>query len=166
MTRLLPRGVALVLGGAIILAACGDSDPIKPPTSPLIGLVKQLPTDSAGNQPPAGTGGSGVVSGTVLGPSAPGAGNDSLETAPRVSGAVITAYPVVAMNGAEPQLGDPIASTQSGGDGKFTLPSLEAGDYVVTVLPPAGSGYSGVWLIGKIHSGSGDYPWWVVLHKP
>lgn len=166
MTRLLSRGAALVLGGAIILAACSDSDPIKPPTSPLIGLVKQMPIDSAGNAPPAGSNGPGIVRGTVLGPSAPGAGNDSLETAPRVSGAAITVYPVLSMNGAEPQLGDAIASTQTGGDGKFTLPSLEAGDYVVTILPPAGSGYTGVWLIGKIHGGSGDHPWWVVLHKP
>jgi hypothetical protein len=44
------------------------------------------------------------------------------------------------------------------------LAGLAAGAlYIVTITPPSGSKYQGVWVAAIAHSHSGDYPWWVVL---
>jgi hypothetical protein len=58
-----------------------------------------------------------------------------------------------------------VASTITGADGKFTLPTIAGGPYAVTFTPPNGSIYGGVWVTGTIHSASHEFPWWVVLWK-
>ena len=157
--------VALLTG---VTVACSDDDnPTEPTASPLSGLAREDTRDSVGNPPPpppVGTPTPGSVHGTVLGPSEPGAGNDSLETAPRVVGATVTAYPVESM-GVEPDLGPAAASVVTDANGKFALPELPGGEYVVTFNPPANSPYGGVWVTTVIHSGSNEHPWWVVLWK-
>lgn len=151
---------------AVLAVACGSDEPILPDDSPLAGLLERDPLDSVGTPPPAGNPTPGTITGTVLGESEPGAGNDSLETAPRINGAVLVVYPVIGGTEADPDLDDPVATVTTGADGTFTFPELPAGVYVVTVTPPVGSGYTGVWIRGQIDSASGDHPWWVVLDKP
>lgn len=156
--------VALLAGIAV---ACSDNNPTDPASSPLSGLAREDTRDSVGNAPPpppVGTPTPGSVRGTVLGPSDPGAGNDSLETAPRVAGATVTAYPLEAM-GVEPELGPAAASVVTDANGRFNLPELPGGEYVVTFNPPANSAYGGVWVTTVIHAGSNEHPWWVVLWK-
>ena len=149
------------------LAACSDSNSTGPTRSPLSGLTVSAQKDSTGAPPPAPPVNPtpGFFRGTVLGPSLPGAGNDSLTTAPRISGVVITAYPVTSSTTNPPTVGPALASVTTGADGKFQLPTISGGEYVVTFTPPAGSPYGGVWVTATAHNTSGEFPWWVVLWK-
>jgi hypothetical protein len=163
----LHHALALAAAAGIVIA-CSDSGPTGAENSPLAGLSQVANKDSAGNPPPPPpqTGTPGYFRGTVLGPSVPGAGNDSLATAPRVAGVVVTAYPRLAGGTpAEPAVGPAAGSVTTGADGKFQLPTLPAGEYVVTFTPPANSIYGGVWVTGPVHSMSHEHPWWVVLWK-
>lgn len=155
---------ALVLACVASFAlACSENT--DPDTSPIAGLRESSASDSTGAPPPPppNPASPGYVHGTVLGPSAPGAGNDSLNTAPRVAGVVITAYPRISPSSDD--LGPAAASVTTGADGKFQFPTLPGGDYVVTFEPPAGSIYGGVYVSGPIHDKSHEWPWWVVLWK-
>jgi hypothetical protein len=128
----------------------------------LAGLNLTATNDSTpSNTPPDN--GSGIVHGTVLGQSQPGLTGDTLATAPRISGVVVTIYLAQAANGDTP--GPQVASLTTGADGTFTLPLLDAGNYVVTFVPPANSGYNGVYVTGHVSSVSSNYPWWIVLSK-
>src|SRR5688572_24426019 len=113
MTRALSSVVLL----ALTLTAC-SSDPTGPtvPTE-LSGLIESPARDSIGTPPPPPTNsGPGEIRGTVLTPS-PGGGNDSLATAPRIEGAIITVYPVSSTGPLE--LDPEVASAVTGADGKF-----------------------------------------------
>lgn len=149
-----------------LTVACSDS-PTESENSLLAGLAQREAADSAGNPvpPPPTNPVAGSFHGTVLGPSQPGAGNDSLATAPRVSGVVITAYPVTGGTEANPTLGPAAGTVTTGADGKFQLPTLAGGNYVVTFTPPANSIYGGVWVTAATSANSNDHPWWVVLWK-
>jgi hypothetical protein len=81
-----------------------------------------------------------------------------------VAGVVVTAYPKLSSS-ADPDLGPAAASVVTGSDGKFQLPTLSGGEYVVTFNPASGSPYGGVWVTATAHSGSSTFPWWVVLWK-
>lgn len=161
-----PSAVRLIasLGVAAALVACGDNSPTLPDSSPLAGLSKTTTNDSSTTWDPATPSGPGYFHGTVLGPSAPGAGNDSLTTAPRISGVVVTIYDRQPGEG-EVKTGEARGSVTTGADGKFTLPTLPAGEYVVTFVPPANSGYHGMYAFGPLNEKSSTYPWWVVLAK-
>jgi hypothetical protein len=155
---------ALTLG----IAACGTTD-VEVERSPLDGFAEATATDSAGNPlpPPTGTG-PGSFRGTVLGPSAPGAGNDSLATAPRLAGVRVTAYPLDrsgAVGETTADLGVPIANVFTDSVGAFQLPTLPAGEYAVSFAPSEGSGYAGVYVITQAHPTSNATPWWVVLPR-
>ena len=149
------RIATMMIAALAVIAACGD-DPVSPDTSPLAGLNKATANDSSTpTNTPTGNG-PGHFRGTVLGPSQPGAGNDSLNTAPRIAGVVVTIYerkPVAADTVA---VGDAKGSVTTGADGKFTLPTLPAGEYVVTFVPPANSGYHGAYAFGPLRQNSSD----------
>ncbi len=151
---------AVAIMGAVACSSATDSTP-----TVFEGLKQAAVRDSAGtSQPTPSAEGPGFVRGTVLGPSQPGAGNDSLATAPRVANAKITAYPVQSgANTGAPVLGPQAGTATSGADGKFTMPTIPGGDYVFTITPAANSPYSGVWVTTRIHPGSSDWPWWVIL---
>jgi hypothetical protein len=162
--------IALLLAfSATFGVACSDDDPVGPSSSPLQGLTQQEERDSVGGSPPPPEqGGSlepGIFRGRVLGQSEPGAGNDSLETAPRLAGVRVAAYPVLSSNNGTPSLGPEAASVVTGSDGMFQLPELPGGEYAVTFEPPAGSIYRGAWVHATAHGGSNEFPWWVVLSK-
>lgn len=145
------------MAATLLAAACTDGSGPNP--SPLDGLVQYAGTDSIGAPPPPATGNptAGYFRGTVVGPSAPGAGNDSLATAPRIAGVTVSVY-------AELE-GSPVASVVTGADGRFVLPTLPGGHYAVTFTPPINSPYGGVWATAPIHAASHTHPWWVVLWK-
>jgi hypothetical protein len=147
-------------------AACGSDDPTGSPSSPLNGLSQTEGRDSTGTSvpspPPNAT--PGYFRGTVLGASTPGSGGDTLATAPRVAGVTVTAYPRLSTDPI-PDVGAAVATVVTGADGKFQLPTLPGGEYVVTFTPPTSSIYSGVWVTTTAHSGSSEWPWWVVLPK-
>jgi hypothetical protein len=150
---------------AVLFAvACSNDASVEPTASPMSGLNHSQSGDSTSTtSQPVGTG-PGYFRGTVLGPSAPGAGNDSLATAPRIAGVVVTIYERKA--GADTVAkGDAKGSVTTGADGLFTLPTLPAGEYVVTFVPPSSSGYHGAYVFGPLRENSSEYPWWVVLAK-
>lgn len=146
-----------------LFAACSDN-PTEPEESPLAGLAQRDGRDSVGNPlpPPPSNPTPGSIHGTVLGPSQPGGGNDTLATAPRVSGVVVKAFKVIGGSQADPELGTAEQSVTTGADGKFSL-TLSGGDYVVTFTPPASSIYGGVWVTGATSLTSNEWPWWVIL---
>lgn len=155
----------LTLAAAVVAAACTSDSPLVPDGSPLAGLDVSTPGDTANStHSPTGMG-PGYFRGTVLGPSAPGAGNDSLNTAPRIAGVVVTIYQRKMVPGDTVAVGDAKGSVTTSTDGKFTLPTLPAGEYVVTFVPPAASGYHGAYAFGPLRENSSDFPWWVVLAK-
>src|SRR5688500_2795046 len=137
---------ALVAFSSLALA-CAEK-PLGVDPSPLDGLLPAEGNDSSGAPPPppSTNSGPGYVRGTVLGPSGPGAGNDSLTTAPRVAGVRITAYPRIQPTPSDTLgIGPAAASVVTGADGLFQLPVLPAGEYLITFNPPEGSIYGGVW---------------------
>jgi len=167
MKRFAQPGILILFAMAAGLSvACSDSTS-NSDDSPLAGLAPRTASDSVGNPPPPPPANPtpGSFHGTVLGPSLPGAGNDSLATAPRVSGVAVVAYLVTGGSQADPTLGPAAASVTTGADGKFQLPTLSGGEYVVTFTPPANSIYGGVWVTSTTSATSNDHPWWVILWK-
>lgn len=156
----------IAVAAAAIAMACSDATENTPP-SPLAGLSQSTAKDSTGVPVPGNPSntGPGIVKGTVVGPSAPGSGGDTLATAPKIANVVVAVFPVTGGTAGSPTLGPQAASVTTGADGKFTLPSLNAGSYVVTFTPPSSSVYAGVWVTGHISAVSATYPWWVVLPK-
>ena len=156
--------LALALVSALTVA-CSDS-PTETENSPLAGLAQRDGKDSVGNPlpPPPTNPTPGSFHGTVLGPSAPGSVGDTLATAPRISGVVVTAFPITGGTQADPDLGPAEKTATTGADGKFAL-TLAGGDYVVTFTPPASSIYGGVWVTAATSATSNDHPWWVILWK-
>lgn len=163
------------LGGAwlllaVALAACGETTQEPTPQNPLAGLVSKEAVDSAGKgvSQPLSPQGSGYVRGTVLAPSAPGAGNDSLNTATRIPGVVIRIYPVLGdPGGASPTLGALQATVTTDANGQFQTPVIDGslGWHVLTFTPPTGSGYQAVWSRTQFWTQSSVHPWWVTLPR-
>ena len=159
-------GSILALALLLSVTACGSDYTTGTQSSPLNGLSQAEGKDSTGTTvpvPPTSTT-PGYFRGTVLGPSVPGSGPDTLATAPRVSGVTVTAYPRLSTDPV-PDVGPAAASVVTGSDGKFQLPTLPGGEYVVTFTPPSGSIYQGVWVTATAYNGSAEWPWWVVLPK-
>lgn len=160
---------AALVGALFFLAAC-DAMLGDPARSPLDGLAYAVSADSAGNtppDPPPGPSTPGYVVGTVLGPwDGSGSSNDSLANAPRIAGVTVAAYRLADGGTVNPgNLGEVVASTITGADGRFTLPTVAGGSYAVTFTPPGASIYGGVWVTGTIHAESHLFPWWIVLWK-
>ena len=155
--------LALALLAGLTLA-CSD-DPTGSNNSPLDGLAQRAGSDSLGNPLPEepSTPTPGTFRGQVLAPCGNSCTGDTLATAPRVSGVVVKAYPVTGGTQASPTLGAVAATVTTGSDGKFQLPELAGGEYVVTFTPPSSSAYSGVWVTAHTSTQSDDYPWWVIL---
>ena len=154
----------IVLAGA--LAACSDNGPTDAGESPIDGLRQVAANDSTGSPPPDDTSSSatpGTFRGTVLAPSEPGGGNDTLATAQRIAGVTVTAYPRN-FSSSDPYAVGPAAGTLvTGTDGMFQFTDLPGGEYIVTFVPPANSPYNGAWTTATAHERSGEHPWWVVL---
>jgi hypothetical protein len=150
---------------AVVIVACSTESPVQPEGSPLAGLSKIEDVDTANvNHSPTG-GGPGYFHGTVVGPWNFQAGVDSVSAAPRLSGVVVTIYQRKATPTDTVAIGDAKGSVTTGADGKFTLPTLPAGEYIVTFVPPADAGYHGAYAFGPLWENSSEYPWWVVLAK-
>ena len=156
------RIASLLFAAAIV--GCG-SDTTTPATSSVVAGLSETPRGDTVHSTSPVPAGPGYFWGHVLGPSQPGAGNDSLSTAPRIAGVVVTIYPRIAGTGTDVQTGPVAGSVTTGADGKFTLPTLPAGEYVVTFVPPANSGYMGAYAFGPLNANSYLYQWWVVLPK-
>jgi hypothetical protein len=164
VARSTARSLGTLLLGLSSFVACADS-PTDPDRTPLTGLTATAISDSLGNAPPppAGVAGPGTFHGTVIGPSPIGAGGDTLATAPRVPFVRVAAFPFLGMDGSTPQLGPEEAAVFTDLDGRFQLPLLVGGEYVVTFTPGPGSNYGGVWSTATAHASSNAHPWWVVL---
>ena len=150
-----------VLVTSVAIAACSDS-PTNPDDSPLAGLAA---VEHDGADEATTSGNPGFFRGTVVGPWDFGSGEDSTVAAPRLAGVVVTIYETESSDVEEPVVGAVKGTVTTGVDGKFTLPTLPAGEYVVTFVPPADSPYRGVYSAGPLDDTSSGYPWWVVLPK-
>jgi hypothetical protein len=156
-------GMTLVVAAAAIAACSNDA-----PTSPggkLAGLDQTTTNNGStpGDTNPVAPG-PGHFHGTVIGQSAPGAGNDSLTSAPRVANVRVTIYQEVRTEtGLEP--GTELGSVVTDASGQFTLPTLPGGEYIVTFVPAADGIYHGVWAFGPLNEHSSDFPWWITLSK-
>jgi hypothetical protein len=153
---------AAILLVAVAAAACADQAATQPTgESPLAGLsaagrndTAQAPANPAEPTP-------GFFRGTVYG-YIPGR-SDTLETAVRLAGVRVTAYPRVPSSSDPYAVGPAAASVTTDANGEFVLPTLPGGEYAVTFTPPEGSKYRAAWTVGVAHAGSGDRPWWVML---
>ena len=158
---------ALLLAALALAAACGDDTATSQPNgneSVLAGLSVVQRNDTAPSS--SNLSGSGYFRGTVMAPALPGAGNDSLATSPRIAGVVVTIYPRIGSSlSSQIPVGPAAGSTVTNAQGQFTLPTLPAGEYVVTFVPPAGSTYAGSYAFGPLRSNSSEHPWWVVLNR-
>lgn len=143
-------------------AACSEKPTTVEP-SILRGLSQGESNDTVGTAPPPPTQATpGSFRGFVLGP---GTGPDTMATAPRLEGIVVTAYRLLGWSGQEPSVSDAIATMTSDAGGTFQSPTIPGGEYVVTFVPPASSIYRGVYVTTTIHAASSDGNWWVVLPR-
>jgi hypothetical protein len=133
-------------------------------TSPLAGLAAGATNDSSPVTTPPQTPTPGSFHGTVLGHTTLPAGTDTLNTLPRIVGARLVAYSHVQPTTSDTLgVGPEVASVTTDANGQFQFPTLAGALYIVTITPPSGSKYQGVWVAAIAHTHSGDYPWWVVL---
>lgn len=164
--RVVPRLTALgALAVVCFASACDDLN--SPERSPLEGLTYVISTDSTGSFMPAAPLElvPGYFVGTVLGAKLPGSGNDSLATMPRIAGAVVTAYPVLAGAGAFATVGDAEATAVTDANGKFTLPEVPGGPYMLAVEPPEGSAFVGQYISAHAYSESHLFAHWLILDR-
>jgi hypothetical protein len=145
-----------------VIAACSDEPASPGPSAPLAGLSlgNSNDTTTGTNEPGVVTPGS--FHGFVIGR---GTGPDTFATAPRISGATITAYPHLGFDGETPRVGQPVGSVTTNSEGFFQFPVIAGGPYVVTIKPPAGSEYQGQYALTTISNTSNSGNWWVVLQK-
>ena len=155
--------IAVVFGSF----ACSDGTTPTIPSAPapLAGL--QLGTTNDSGTAPVVTQPSttpGYFRGTILGHSSFPAGTDTLAVLPRIAGAVLTAHTRGAKTATDPVgVGPTVATVTTDANGKFQFQSLPGGEYVVTIAPPAGSKYQGIYVLPVADVHSADFPWWVVL---
>jgi hypothetical protein len=151
-------GIAIACGGDMGDVGTG------PVASPLSGLSAGATNDSSPVTTPPANATPGSFHGTVMGHSPFPPGTDTLSALPRVVGARLAAYVHV-----QPSAGDTlgvgaqVASVTTDANGQFQFPTLAGALYIVTITPPAGSTYQGVWVTAVAQAHSADYPWWVVL---
>lgn len=155
------------LAAGTVIAACSDSTTtpaVTPQVSPLAGLVKGATNDSNASPPANQPATPGSFHGTVMGHADFPPGTDTLQALPRIVGATLVAYNQVAPTPSNTSgVGSMVASVTTDANGQFQFPGLPGGSYVVTITPPAGSKYQGVWVTPIASAHSSDYPWWVVL---
>ncbi|MBP7549921.1 MAG: hypothetical protein KA761_06510 [Gemmatimonadaceae bacterium] len=137
---------------------------------PLRGLRQVSAADSSGTSVPQPFSpiGAGAVVGTVIGRSAPGAGNDSLASAPRIAGVTIRIYPIIGEEDpASPRLGAIVATVTTDANGRFVTPVVGSTSmgHVLTFTPPSGVPYAAMWTRTQFWSNSAATPWWVMLPR-
>ncbi|MCA0374230.1 MAG: hypothetical protein LCH84_01090 [Gemmatimonadetes bacterium] len=165
-----PRLAVAALFLTMSVAACSDDPGSPTPANPLAGLVGKPAVDSAGHgiPVPLSPSGAGFVRGTVIAPSAPGAGNDSLNTATRIAGVIVRVYPVIGSPDVpSPTLGAVVATDTTDATGQFQTPVIAGGQswHVLTFTPPTGSAYQAVWSRTQFWTQSSERRWWVTLPR-
>ena len=151
--------VATIVAAAV---ACGSDGGTGPEPDLLAGLSRVEQDDSIATAPSGEAVAPGHFHGTVYG-YVPG--GDTLATRSPLPGVRFTAYRAVAGSNGSRAPGDAVATTLSGADGGWSLGTLAGGEYVVTIVPPEGSGYRGVWALATAWARSGDHPWVTMLPK-
>ncbi|MEO7995830.1 MAG: hypothetical protein ABI852_00210 [Gemmatimonadaceae bacterium] len=157
---------AAVLAVAVTTVACSDdTTPTQPSTpSALAGLSATSSNDTV-TTPQTTPTGTGFFHGTVMGPSVTGPGTDTLKTSPKIADVRVTIYPRLSTNPSDMTVGPAAGSVLTDAQGQFTLPTLPAGEYVVTFVPPESGAYRGSYAFGPLRSNSGQFAWWIVLNK-
>ena len=164
-TRIGRWAVACAVAVLGVAVACGgDAGSTTPVVSPLAGLAAGATNDSNPVTSPPAQPTPGSFHGTVMGHSPFPPGTDTLSQLPRIAGARLTAYSHVAPTAGDTLgVGPEVASVVTDANGTFQFPTLPGALYLVTITPPSGSKYQGVWVAAYAHAHSNDYAWWVVL---
>ena len=155
---------ATVAAAVALIAAC-STDTTAPVGGTLAGLKEAASHDSSVGVVGPGQTGPGSVHGTVLGQAPAGSGNDTLNTSPRVANVAVTIYQQTHGIEGEIEPGAQVGAVTTDASGQWQTPTIPAGDYVVTFVPPAGSVYAGVYVTGHISAVSVNYQWWIVVPK-
>jgi hypothetical protein len=153
--------LVLLLAALVTVAACSDSSPSAPDSSPLAGLTKAARNDTAPT-PPNNTEplAPGSFHGTIYGYEP---GPDTLKNSERLAGVKVTAYPRLRSSTDTLGVGAPTASVLTNSSGEFQLPTMPGGEYVVTFNPPTGSKYRGGWTVATAFAESNAHAWWIML---
>jgi hypothetical protein len=151
----------VVIAVAIAAAGCSDREPTTSGRDPLAGLAAATRGDTAPAPPDSTPRGAGNFVGTVYGYEP---GRDTLETAVKIEGARVTAFVRAEANG-DVVAGRQVATVLTNDQGFFRMPTLPAGAYVVTFVPPSTSPYRGGWTTAEAWQQSGDSPWYIMLSR-
>jgi hypothetical protein len=153
--------VAALLVATVFVVACGKDGPTVPGS--LLAGLNQVEAPGTSDSATA-AGGPGFIHGTVVGGSFV-TGTDSVANALPLASVVVTIYPRINLNSQTVEMGPAAGSVTTGQDGKFTLPTVPAGIYVITFATPANSLYRGVYTTGPVSSISSQTPWFIFLAK-
>lgn len=162
---------------ASVAVACSNDTTTAPGTSlanlTLVGVDSG--TGSGGST--GGTGSGGSTGGTTAGNGQPGyfrgrilgsvqnPGNDSLTAAPALADVrVAIAARRVGASGAL-EAGPELGAATTNQNGEFQLPTVPAGEYVVTFLPPQSSLFDAGYSVSPLDGNSSSRPWTVVLRR-
>jgi hypothetical protein len=155
----------VLVGTVAVAAACVDSQVlVQPLASPLAGLAPGVTNDSNPIVSPPLDASPGSFRGVVTGHVVLDNVTDTISLTPTIAGAHLTAYLQIAPSPSDTLgIGPAMATVMTDANGQFQFPMLDGGLYFVTVTPPSGSPYQGVWVIAVAQSHSEDYPWRVEL---
>jgi hypothetical protein len=151
----------------VVAAACGkDAAPaVTTPATTSLGGMQQVASNDTVRQGTTLTTGPGYVHGTVMGPLEGPTTGDSLAAKVKLAGVTVTIYQLVRGADGAVSKGAQAGSNTTNAQGQFQLPTVPGGDYVVTFVPPTGSGYISTYATTTIHPQSADAPWWVTLPR-
>jgi hypothetical protein len=153
------------IGAAAFGAACSsDTGSTEPTTFVLQGLLPGATNDSNPVTTLPANPAPGSFQGTVMGHALVPFGADTLSMFPTIAGVRLTAYLRTEPRGGDAiGIGPAAVSVVTDQNGQFHFPTLAGAEYIVTVEPPEGSPYQGVWVTAVPHDNSAQYPWTVVL---
>lgn len=145
--------------GAVM--ACAEQTTLPKPGDKLTGFsVGEIQdTTITGGVPGAQTGTNPIQAGGIV--RGVGEGQDTMATAPKLAGVVVTAYKHLGYSGNDVLIGEQVGTATTDENGWYGYFSLLPGSYVVTFTPPANSIYRSIYVT---HDSPGAPPGSTIVH--